>query len=252
MLVGNYLNQNEIDDLVNSLENQKKFTNLISEMKKFINFEFIKDDLDVILGLKFDVMRENELISAQSLYLQITEDVRVRYIRRFSSEKPEDLKDFFVGEILNSRDDGDGLEVLNFKAENDFYITLKESHWSEEALVESLEQNKKEEEEFPINADYYPGMLAEIEVGTEAWYSGCLPGGYRWCGEGCGGSIACNSSTHGVNSLDACCKNHDCCYARNGAKHPNCYCDRILCNCSQNAPFAWNKAIVEVAMCFSC
>lgn len=251
-VVGNYLDQAEIKELISTFNNKPKFQNLIREMKQYENFDFNEDTVEVIQALKFDVGKDKDVISAKSLYLKVNENVIIKYIVRHLNGDKETTNDFFIGSITRNSDDGEGFTVTHFKARHDTFISSFESRLTKEAIEAAAEFNAQAREEFPIDENYYPGMLLDQEVDSEAWYSGCIPGGYIWCGEGCGGSIACSSSKYGVNELDNCCKKHDCCYHTYGVSWPHCYCDQKLCDCAQAAPKYIATAIVEAAMCFVC
>ncbi|TYR78884.1 hypothetical protein FZC66_17835 [Priestia megaterium] len=253
MLVGNYLEQAEIKELVASFEGKLKFQNLIREMQYHEGFVFAENTIEMIQAMKFDVVKNEAVISAKVLYFKVSENVKIRYIIRHVNGDKETTNDFFIGELTRPSEEGDGFTITHFKSRNDTFVSSFESHLSEEAIALGAEGDKKSEEEFPFDEHYYPGMLLNDEVRAEKkWYQGCLPGGYIWCGDDCGGSASCTSSVKGVNGLDNCCKAHDCCYSKNKVSYPNCYCDQRLCDCSQAAPFAFNKAIVETAMCFVC
>lgn len=248
-LVGNYLNQEEIKKVISGFKDKQKFQNLLNEMKQFEAFTFDENLVEVTFALQFDVKYDG-VFSAKAINLKLNDKVALQYITRHENADTSTENDFFWGTIQNHDEPG-VIKIMNFKAQTDTYVSSFESELKSEAVVEAAKVDEETEEAFPITENYYPGMLLEQEVET-AWYNGCLPGGYVWCGKECGGSIACNSSTYGVNELDNCCKTHDCCYKTRGVSYKNCYCDSRLCSCSQAAPFAWNKAIVQTAMCSSC
>lgn len=253
MLVGNYLDQLEISELVEHFEGKMKFQNLIREMQHHDDFTFDKSKLEIIQAIQFDMVKNEDVISAKVLYFKVSENVNIRYIVRYVNGNKDTTNDFFIGELSHVSEEGEGLTVMNFNSRHDTFVSSFESQLSEEAIALGAQGDKKSEEEFPFDENYYPGMLLNNEVRAEKkWYQGCLPGGYIWCGDDCGGSAACSSSVSGVNGVDDCCKKHDCCYTQRKVSYPNCYCDQRLCDCSQAAPFAWNKAIVQSAMCFVC
>lgn len=225
MLVGNYLNKAEINELIASFEGKPKFQNLIREMQHMENFRFDGEQAEVIQAIKFDVVKHEDVISAKTLYLKVNDNVHIRYIVRHLNGDVETTNDFFIGEV-SRLDEENNIIVTNFRARHDNYVSSFESQLTEEAIALGVEAERKAKEEFPFDENYVPGMLLNQEVGAEAWYQGCLPGGYVWCGDDCGGSAACWSSTPGVNGLDNCCKTHDCCYSRLGVSYPNCYCDQ--------------------------
>lgn len=180
----------------------------------------------------------------------MTDNVIVRYIIRHLNGDKKTTEDMFIGTIRFENQEG--ITHNHFFAKNDTLVSKTESVLEEKTTISKLEIDAQTEE-FPIDENYYPGKLLE-QIKPAAWYSGCLPGGYMWCGEGCGGYPACRNSTNpGSNSLDTCCKQHDCCYGTRGVKWKNCYCDSILCQCALdvgNRPIA--TPVVLAAMCFSC
>ncbi|QNK89853.1 hypothetical protein H7992_09500 [Sporosarcina sp. resist] len=248
VVVGNYLTSSEIEELTSSFKESQKYKNLIQEMGSY----GIVDDrtFDVSQGLKFDLIQNEDVISAKSLTLQLPNDVSIMYIVRHLNGDKETTNDFFVGAI-EEKDEHGGVKETKFTARNEVSVSIFEKQFNEEQLVEAANLDKKSKEEFPFDENYYPGQLLE-QVDSQAWYSGCMAGGYHWCGEGCGGSIACSSQLAGVNQLDNCCKSHDCCYTTRGVKHPNCYCDEQLCKCANAAKWYFNTPLVQAAMCFSC
>lgn len=248
MLVGNYLSSTETNELIESFKVSTKYKNLIQKMSRLVSIDDSK--LEVTQGLKFDIAFNKDIISAKSLTIKLPNDVSIMYIVRHLNGDKDTESDFFVGKLEEKVED-DVLKYTNFTADNDTSVTIHEKLWKEKELVEIESLNKKSKEEFPFDENYYPGQLLN-QVDSKAWFSGCMAGGYRWCGEGCGGSIACTSSLQGINGLDNCCKSHDCCYSKRGVKHPNCYCDEILCKCAKSAPNQWNTPLVLVSMCFSC
>ncbi len=252
MLVGNYLNAKEVKDLISTFRQKEKFQNLIQEMQNHTDFEFNDEKIEVVQALKFDVVKNEDVISAKSVYLKVDEDVNIQYIVRHLNGEEDTKNDFFTGTLIYEDIEKDSLYTqLNFKARNDTLVTLSESSYDEDHVRMTAEVNSKEESEFPFDKDYYPGMLLD-QVSSDAWYSGCLPGGYIWCGEKCGGSAACKSNLSGVNGLDNCCKAHDCCYSEKGVSYKDCYCDDRLCGCTATVKYRFSTPIVQAAMCFSC
>ncbi|MBA2871550.1 hypothetical protein HNQ85_001820 [Anoxybacillus calidus] len=250
-LVGNYLDQVEIKELISTFNNKLKFQNLIREMKQQEKFDFNEDTVEVIQALKFDVVKGNDVISAKSLYLKVNDNVKIKYLVRHLNGDKETTNDFFIGSITRNSDDGEGFTVTHFKARHDTFISSFETRLTEEAIKAAAEVDTQAKEEFPIDENYYPGMLLD-QVDSEGFLDGCLPGGYIWCGMKCGGSVACTSSQYGINELDHCCKSHDCCYSRNNVDYPNCYCDQRLCDCAQAAPAYGMTPVVEAIFCFVC
>ncbi|QAS54812.1 hypothetical protein [Halobacillus litoralis] len=65
------------------------------------------------------------------------------------------------------------------------------------------------------------------EVSTQALWDGCMPGGYFWCGGGCGYQTGSSAIK---NKIDGCCLNHDYCYANHStARCLNCDEDLHAC-----------------------
>lgn len=253
MYVGNYMNDVETKAILATFKEKPKFQNLLTEMMQMEDFQFDEEQIEVIQALKFDAMKEEDfIVSAKALYLKLKENVHIKYIIRHLNGDETTTNDFFIGNIRHESLEQEGFTVTHFKARHDSHISTFETHLDEETLVEAQTLSKKEEEEFPFDPNYYPGMLMDQVKTENVFVDGCLAGGYIWCGKSCGGSVACTSTKSGINGLDNCCKTHDCCYTKYGVKYPHCYCDQRLCDCSQAAPFAWSKAIVEGIMCFVC
>lgn len=249
MLVGNYLNNEEVKTLINTFSEKTKFRNLIQEMNNSEKFEF-DENSEVIQAIKFDVLKGEDVYSAKVVYLKLNENVKIRYTIRHLNGDESTTNDFFIGEIFKVEEDE--IKVTHFRSYHDEYVSSLISSHTHEVAALAIESNKLQEEQFPIDENYVPGMLLNEEVKTAAWYSGCMPGGYMWCGEGCGGSSACKSTAGAVNSLDFCCKSHDCCYHTYGVSYKNCLCDSNLCDCSQRVPWQFSTPIVQAAMCSSC
>lgn len=67
---------------------------------------------------------------------------------------------------------------------------------------------------------------AEV-ISTQGIFDFCLPGGYKWCGQGCGYATGGGNLK---NKIDGCCKIHDDCYRT--YKTNRCEnCDRTLMGC---------------------
>lgn len=250
MLIGNYLVKEEIDELIGSFKEKEKFNNLIKEMQYKSEFSVNLKDAKVINAIKFDAMHEEDVISAKVLYLELSDNVKIRYTIRHRNGDKSTQNDFFVGEL--TQEDDESVKVLNYRARDEHYISMFESEFTQEAVALAEDVDHKTREAFPVDENYYAGMLLDQDIETAGFLDGCLPGGYIWCGQKCGGSAACTSTKNGINGLDNCCKIHDCCYTRLGVKHPHCFCDQSLCDCSQNKPIVFSTPVVQAIFCFVC
>jgi len=252
MEVGYYLSESEVNELLANFKEKQKFHNLIKEMKKHEDFDFDPKTVEVIQGLKFDTVKEKEVISAKVLALKINEKISIRYITRQLNGDLDTKNDFFVGDITSDKTKNDNtIKHLVFRARHDDEVSTLEKEYAEEAIALSKELDEEFDQEFNFDENYYPGQLLD-QVDSEAVIQGCIAGGYLYCGAACGGYPACSGSRSGINGLDNCCKKHDCCYHTKNTSGPNCYCDQNLCDCAQAAP--WKKAtpLVEAAFCFVC
>ncbi|MGM0941279.1 MAG: hypothetical protein ACQEWU_09995 [Bacillota bacterium] len=93
-----------------------------------------------------------------------------------------------------------------------------------------------------INKRNKTGLLEELKSDQDAVnekievkgiFDFCLPGGYQYCGKGCGNCSGCSGGGSLKNKIDGCCFVHDDCYK----KHHSDRCDRCdwaLVSCVQN------------------
>jgi len=249
MEVGYYLSESEVNELVNSFANMKKFQNLLTEMKKHRDFDINLEDLKVNLGLKYDVRlkKEEHVISAKFIELQINEDVTISYTTRFRDGDTSTTNDFFVGRIIsNKKDEPNTFEQLVFRSRNDDEaVNILESEFTQDLLVDTMQKNEKFFDKFNLDENYVPGQLLE-EVNAEGIWTGCLTGGYIWCGEDCGGHPACVNGRNGINEVDNCCRSHDCCYH---AVSDHKWCDNQLCQCVSYYPQYYASTLIVTYFC---
>ncbi|ELK46795.1 hypothetical protein [Halobacillus sp. BAB-2008] len=254
MEVGYFLTEQEIADLLNGFQGNKKFQNLISEMNRYVNFELDTNaPLSVEDHLKFDMAQNGRVVTAKSLRVKVKENVFIHFFTRYFDGKKEEEENFFVAHIIDEEDETKVNQKVLRAADENVVSLLESSHEKEAVSVQSIEEeNERFEQEFNYDQNYRPGQLLEEDVESQAEIKGCIAGGYIYCGAACGGSPACKGSRAGVNELDECCKTHDCCYGSRGG-YPNCYCDQRLCDCSQAAPwYIKAKVLVQTAFCFVC
>lgn len=248
--IGNVLDSEEIEQIKKELVETQKFKNISNELNVNTN---INTDFEVKDSMKFDTIYGGDIITAKSIFLKLDEITTLMYQQRYVNGEVDGKKDLIVATVKNPNLEG-GKTITNLIAQNDKYITINETTFSEEEANEIELAAVKEK--FEYDEKYYPGKLRD-EVTSEAWYSGCLLGGYIWCGEGCGGGVAAckTGAKKGINSLDNACRTHDCCYHDNDVTWKNCKCDKELCRASavaigNGAPIAGQ--VVSAAMCFSC
>ncbi|WP_077296462.1 hypothetical protein [Virgibacillus pantothenticus] len=196
--------------------------------------------------LKYDSEQYDRLVSGRSIVIKYSDSIEVNAIFRLEDKQTKLIAD---GQIIK------GPKKVAFNLVNG-QIERNEILMEELKKLESLGKNslQNESELFPISSDYYPGMLKEkIQTRSHPLWTGCLRGGYIYCGQSCGGSIACNSNSKvGFNYLDSLCKTHDCCYHRRNTSYKDCYCDSRLCNQAFLATNGVAKTIVRTVMCSSC
>lgn len=252
MEVGYHLDELEVQELVQSFEEKKKFSNLIREMKRYGDFEFRADKIELLSGLKFDAIKKNgDVVTAKGVVLKVDENVIIRYVKRHLNGKLDQEDDFFVGIVVLENEDGT-INQLSLRAANDEVVSTIKSDLDTELLIAAEEANEKFDQEFNFDENYVPGQLLNEEVTTEG-IKGCVAGGYLFCGADCGGYPACSGSKSGINGLDNCCKKHDCCYNTYDTNGPHCYCDQNLCDCSQAQSWTIKaRILVEAAFCFVC
>lgn len=248
--VGNYLSNTEVQELVSGFKKKSKFQHLLTEMNQYERFTFNEKEVEVKLAIAFDVKYNDIVTSAKAINLQVSDNIGIQFITRYKDGNKDNEDNFFWGTITQEEYSGN-VKTKHFKAYTNTLISSFDSEWTEESIIEAEKVDAQVKEDFPIDENYYPGMLID-QVETKGMLDGCLPPDYIWCGQDCGGSVACDSDVYGVNGLDNCCKTHDCCYATRNSSYPDCLCDQALCDCSQAAPFAWNKAVVQSVMCFVC
>ena len=234
-LVGNYLNNDEKKELLASIQEKKEFSELIVAMKQHTAVDFKEDSVKLERAFKFDLAHGETVVSAKAMKLVIDENVHIHYITRYKNGNVDNTSDIIVGHIFSNKVDQDvTLHKIFSKSEGgEIKTKVKEVPVKDVEYVTSLED--KFIEGFNFDENYVPGqLLDQVNLAEKDWLKdGCLPGGYIYCGGGCGGYPACKSSVKGVNELDdECCKYHDCCYALNDVtKHK--ICDAIICECAK-------------------
>ncbi|WP_010098908.1 hypothetical protein [Ornithinibacillus scapharcae] len=243
--IGNWLNNEEEREIVKELYNSSEFKSLLAAMKEEKFFD--ENSFDTSLNLKFDVEYYDTLANVKSILLKFSENVEVNAIFRAEDKQTRLIAD---GQIIV----GDKKVAFNL---------VNGEVQKSEVLLEDLKKletlgandSKDDSELIPISSDYYPGMLKDMKQTQSvppAW-TGCLYGGYIYCGQSCGGKIACDSNSKiGINYLDSVCKSHDCCYHTRGVSYKNCYCDSRLCNQAALSTNTAAKTIVRAVMCSSC
>src|SRR5690625_3178848 len=247
-VVGNYLSDLEIKEVVSSFKGKKKYNNLIEELKQFEGLDIDQYKFKVVQGLKFDVQYGIDVISVTSVQLKVTDSVEIMYVSRYRNANKKTMDEFFHVTYSYSEEDNH-VKRIHLYAGNDRYISTSNSTVEKEKIEQ--EEKFDQEDEIPIDENYYPGMLLD-QVSTRGIFDFCLPGGYKYCGKSCGGKKACNAnSPNGINGLDNCCKTHDCCYHQRGVSWPNPICDKIVCDCALKAPFKKNTTVVTAVMCYT-
>lgn len=250
--VGNVMSQELQKDLLTIMKNSTKYRNIMHELRYAMEGE--PTAYKVTDSFQLDVKYGEDIFTGQTITVQLDENISLEYLQRYVNGKKDKTTDMLIATVEELTEDG-GKFITKFVASVDTHVKIIKHVYSAEEVEEikiSTTNDLKRRQEFHVDPEYYPGKLMDT-VNTEAWYSGCLPGGYIWCGEGCGGSAACTSTKAGINTLDNCCKTHDCCYHKRGVSHPDCTCDAPLCSCAQSAsgsPFA--NITIKVAMCSSC
>lgn len=179
MEVGYFLNESEVVDLLSSFENKKKFQNLLSEMRKYGDFDFNLETLEVKHALKFDTAKGEDVISAKVLDIKVNDHVNIRYIERFINGDESTTNDFFVGTIFsNKSDDPNVINQMVFRASNDEAVSILEKEYDRELVVAAMENDDKFFEEFNFDENYVPGQLLKQKVDAQAPIKGCVAGGY--------------------------------------------------------------------------
>lgn len=255
MDVGYYLNDADVKNLLEVILGQKKFHNLIKEIQHYHPFDFDVDSIEVIDGLKFDTISpKQDIVTAKAIDLKIDDKLSVRYITRYYNGNVDDTSDFFIGFLVNEQTVEGSKEYrqIIFRAANEQTVSIIENTLTNEVFVANKETQSKFKEEYNYDENYYPGQLLD-QVNAEGFTDGCIAGGYLYCGKGCGGYPACESTKKGINALDNCCKTHDCCYTKYGVAYPHCLCDQALCDCSQASGITFvDRYQVQAIMCFVC
>jgi hypothetical protein len=154
---------------------------------------------------------EEHQFDAEGIVL-VSEDqkVVVTYIEGDRAGKPFKLVNALViaevggSEVIRSFE-VDEHQQVSFVAENVFEGDVKKE------FIDNLEN--------PL----FPETHDEVEGQSQAFFSGCLWGGYRWCGKGCYNYPEIGGDGSWINSTDYCCMAHDYCY-KNG------YVSRSKCN----------------------
>jgi len=245
-LVGNYLNKDEKKELLASIREQKEFSELITAMKQHTEVDFKEDSVKIERAFKFDLAHSETVVSAKAMKVVFDENVHIHFITRYKNGNVDDTSSTIVGHIFSNEVDQDvTLHKIFSNSEGEIKIKVKEI-----PVEDVTTQEDKFIEGFNFDENYVPGQLVDqVNSAGKDWLKdGCLPGGYIYCGGGCGGYPACKSSVKGVNKLDdECCKYHDCCYAVNNDTGDK-GCDAIICNCAKTYLDDYFGAIGVVAV----
>jgi len=247
-VVGNYLAQNEKDELLKFFKNSDSFQDLVEAIVPHLEEKNIKvEELKVALGVKQDVRygEEKNVIALENIVLEHKDSILISLtkIDPLETDKQPEVQ---VYAKIKRTESGNTTQYIYVVNEED--IGISKSIIPEDQPL--ADEGLKTEQDFIVDENYTKGQMLE-QVNAEAyWWRGCLPNGYQWCGDHCGGgSRSCSSSDPGKNGLDKCCRAHDCCFHRTGVSFPNLTCDRTLCKCAVAAPKTAATITVTAAMC---
>lgn len=110
---------------------------------------------------------------------------------------------------------------------------FEKNHAEDLKLVSLLSLTGDVEEKYEkgilISKERFINEETEETITVQAPWDGCMPGGYFWCGRGCGYQTG---STLIKNKIDGCCLNHDYCYTQYSTNRCT-NCDNALVSCVQ-------------------
>lgn len=244
--VGKKLSSTESKEMLDSFKKEKDYSLLINEIKKVSKFED-NESFKVTLSFQFDTQADSKYFSSKA--------IEVTYPGNIVLDYQVTTSDLGKSKVLTARI-YDNTQTVFINVVDGKVEVEKEKQFT----LHQLNENKKNEpddpfEGFEMREDYYPGILKNT-FKTQAPWHGCLPGGYMWCGQKCGGKVACTTAKTGINPLDRCCQTHDCCYHQNKVGLGSKKCDCPLCNCAMNRK-GFGKEVVAArviiaVMCMGC
>jgi len=245
-VIGNYLNENEKQDLLTSIGKQRKFFEVIATMKQHTSVDFNADSVKLENALKFDVEQKGAVFTAKVVDLVFDDNVKIHYITRYKDGDINGTWNTFIGSIKTNEANP---EVNVNKIFRTFEDEIKVTEVSKEEIELANVQDDNFLRGLTLDENYVPGQLLE-QVNSEGFTDGCMPGGYIFCGGNCGGYPACDKPGNGVNKLDTlCCKVHDCCYhyvGNTGSQKKSC--DDHICSCAANYLGDYAGAYMVVAV----
>jgi hypothetical protein len=247
--VGKNFESTELQSFIESFKQKKQYQNILKDLKsRAISFSWEEDNYEVIKAFKADIGYEGQVTIGKYVSLKYHDNLIVTFMEKKSGDDESSLKQIVQADLLQELSVDKELTLYSTDDEEKVIIStnvVDENH----VLIDP-----NTEDEDPLNHDenYVEGQLL-TEVHSEAFFDGCLGGGYMWCGGGCGGgSRACSSSDNGINRVDRCCRYHDCCYYRNNARRPHCACDSVFCECIRQAPKTNWSPLIGLTFCHNC
>ncbi|MCC2251466.1 MAG: hypothetical protein ACQEWU_03030 [Bacillota bacterium] len=217
-LNGKYLSGMELSQVKEKTLNKEKVKSLFDEFSKDLNVTY--DDLK-IQSYSYDfVGTGNEIFIANTTKLFIENKFNIVVTEGiYEGEKVEVV----LGDKV-AKENGEVLFKEYGFVDNDVVITEETPYTNQ--LEKEVQDAIAEDKLLPDQTSYVPGTAAE-KIQPKGLFDFCLPGGYKWCGKGCGYQTGGGKP---INGVDRCCRTHDNCYG--AFKTNRCSkCDRPLIDC---------------------
>ncbi|QSX24154.1 hypothetical protein [Priestia megaterium] len=244
LLVGASL-ENQLEaqqDLVNKLKENQLYKQLISDLEEKFNLDLKK--FDVLDSFKFASERENiENTHSKGAGLKLSYNNNQVLLTAIFLENEAKLNLKLISTFVNHVVEGNDI-LTKIIAENGKISEVFAKEFDDKLAVEHEDNILKKQ--FPVNEAFFASEQEDAIVPlVQRVGSGCLWGGYQWCGLGCSNYKDRGGDGTAINTTDVCCMMHDYCY-RNGNKHSTC--DASLCKCiSSHSTTA--SALIKVVYC---
>jgi len=208
------LKENKLFEQISSLL-EKKFNIDLKGLKILDSFKFVGERENVentyAKGAGLKISYNNNQVLLTAIFLENDEQLTLKELSAFIVHTAEEKKLF-----------------TKFIAENGKVNEVFTKEFDDKLALEHEDNISKNQ--FPVNESFFE-TEKEGTVSPLGFTSGCLWGGYLWCGKDCSNYKDRGGDGTALNTTDVCCMVHDYCY-RNGTKQSTC--NANLCKCVAN------------------